>query len=91
MKVFNNRDWTIIFYLYLAIAMMVITTVMFLEMYDQQGKTIRAVYAVCNNSRLVTNGQLEQACGDAQTASSTEFLCEHNNQDPTTHCWVELK
>lgn len=91
MKVFANRDWTIIFWTYFCVLLMVITSVMFLEMYDQQGNTMRAVYAVCNESRLVTNGQLEQACGDAQDASSSEFLCDQNNQDPSTHCWVELK
>jgi hypothetical protein len=91
MKVFSNRDWTIIFWTYLAVLLLTITCAMFLEMYGQQGKTMRAVYAVCNNSRLVINGQLEQACGDAQTASSTEFVCDHNDQNPSTHCWVELK
>lgn len=91
MKVFSDRDWTIIFWTYFAIAMMLLATGAWIEAYVQQGRTIRAVYAVCNDSRLVNNGGLETACGDAQQASTSEFLCDQNNNDPATHCWVELK
>lgn len=91
MKLFSDRDWTIIMLLMLTSAFMLVAGDQWLSTYSQQGRTMRAVYAVCNNSRLVINGQLEQACGDAQSASDTEFLCDQNNQDPTTHCWVELK
>lgn len=91
MKVFSDRDWTVIFWTYFAVAMMILAASSWLQTYVTQGNTMRAVYTICNESRLVINGQLEQACGDAQTASSTEFLCSANNQDPDTHCWVELK
>lgn len=91
MKVFADRDWTIIFWTYFAVLMMLIACGAWVEAYVQQGRTIRAVYTICNESRLATNGPLEQACGDAQDASTSEFLCADNNQDPSTHCWVELK
>jgi hypothetical protein len=91
MKLFADRDWTIIFWTYFAVACMVITAMMFIQLYEQQGHTMRAVYAICNESRLVADGRMEQACGDAQSASGTEFLCSYNNRDPNTHCWVELK
>jgi capsule polysaccharide export protein KpsE/RkpR len=91
MKLFANRDWTIIFWTYFSIAMILVAISYGLKAYTEQGRITRAVYSVCNSSRLVTNGQLEQACGNAQSVSDTEFICDHNNQDPSTHCWVELK
>lgn len=91
MKLFDNRDWTIIFWTYLAVACIGLAATMFMQMYNQQGDTMRAVYAICNQSRLITDRDMERACGDAQSASRTEFLCTANNQDPSTHCWVELK
>lgn len=47
------------------------------------------VYHICSEARLEVSGESEQACGDAQDRTGTEFLCEKNNQDPSTVCWVE--
>lgn len=50
-----------------------------------------AVFAVCSQSRLVDSGEWEAACGMAQDESDTEFICEANNNNPSTHCWVTTK
>lgn len=58
---------------------------------DAHNSKIAYVYTVCNNSRQELDSEAEQACGDAQDATNTEFLCEANNMLPTTHCWLEVK
>lgn len=47
------------------------------------------VYHICNDARLEVSGESEEACGQAQDRTGTEFFCHANNQDPSTTCWVE--
>lgn len=46
-----------------------------------------AVKAVCDYAHNQTNGETEEACGRAQDASNTEYLCDKNGNN----CWVEVK
>lgn len=48
-----------------------------------------AVYEICMTSHNYINGPLEEACGAAQDATSTEFIC--NDTEVNAHCWVEDK
>ncbi len=50
----------------------------------------RAVYKVCNESRISSTID-EKGCGELQDALHYEFLCETNNTNPATHCWVEKR
>lgn len=54
-----------------------------------ENKAVAAVYDICSHSRTVLSGEWEEACGMAQDASSTEFLC--NGITITATCWVESK
>lgn len=86
-------------YLAVILAMVAALTLTFLASYtavyhimklapQENSKRIsETVYAVCERSRAVANGELERACGDAQDRSGTEYLC---HQDGTV-CWVEVK
>lgn len=44
---------------------------------------------ICDRSRAVISGSLEQACGDVQQRYGTEYLC--NNLQPSAVCWTEVK
>lgn len=54
---------------------------------DAQTLQARDVYNVCMQAHNQANGLSEQACGNAQDETGTEFLCNNNN----TQCWVEVK
>ncbi|MES1987278.1 MAG: hypothetical protein V4440_04470 [Pseudomonadota bacterium] len=44
-------------------------------------------YNICIKAHFETSGASEQACGNAQDRTHTEFIC---NQDGT-YCWLEVK
>lgn len=53
---------------------------------DAQLKDMREAYKTCLVAHFEVNGDSEQACGNAQDITSTEFLCNQQN-----HCWLEVK
>lgn len=68
----------------------------FALMFSNATKVIRVqnnvrayVYAVCEDAHLKVDGVGEQACGDAQDKTNTEFLC--TNPSEQAACWVEIK
>ncbi len=50
----------------------------------------QVVYDYCNNSRI-SDVASERTCGELQDFYHMEFLCDENNKDVGTHCWVEVK
>lgn len=48
-----------------------------------------AVAKVCNQSRQVIDGELEEKCGQMQDTLGYEFLCD--DISPKAHCWAEKK
>lgn len=44
---------------------------------------------VCDRSRTVNNGELENTCGELQEAYGVEYLC--NSYAPDAICWTEVK
>lgn len=48
---------------------------------------VEYVQTVCDIAHDEISGASEQACGDAQDQTGTEYLCNHIN----TSCWVEVK
>ncbi len=49
------------------------------------------VYSVCNAARQQHDAASELRCGELQDMTNTEFLCEANNNLPSTRCWVEIR
>lgn len=64
---------------------------MALERHDARRTTMTYVYNICNAARQEDNGRSEADCGEVQDRTDTEFMCEQDNNDPATHCWVEDK
>lgn len=58
---------------------------------DERAAKRDYVYQLCNDARQELSGASEEACGQAQDSTNTEFLCEANNMSPSTYCWVEWK
>lgn len=54
-------------------------------MYYKTNQVERA-YQVCSASHISYSGELEEACGDALDATSTEFVCNQTGK----YCWLEL-
>jgi hypothetical protein len=50
---------------------------------------LQAVKNICDAAHVEASDESEQACGDAQDATGTEYLCS----GPTANadCWVEVK
>lgn len=48
------------------------------------------VYAVCQQSRLSPTID-ERGCADLQDQLHVEYLCDHNNNLESNHCWTETK
>jgi hypothetical protein len=48
---------------------------------------IKYVQTICDKAHNEVSGQSEQACGDAQDRTNTEYLCNQTG----TSCWVEEK
>ncbi len=53
---------------------------------DAQLNSMRETYKTCLVAYHETDGASEKACGDAQDATSTEFLCNREG-----YCWLEVK
>ena len=45
--------------------------------------------SVCQYSHKVNSGRWEDACGQLQDETNTEFLCDELSAD--AHCWLEEK
>lgn len=56
---------------------------------QQQLADMRHAYSICMTSHAQLNGKLEDACGQAQDATHTEFICA--NYTPDANCWLEVK
>lgn len=55
----------------------------------EQDTTRKVVYKVCQETR--TTNKSEQACGDIQDITHTEYLCKDANKSLDNKCWVEIK
>lgn len=49
------------------------------------------VFAICNASRIGVSHADKADCAQVQDHYGFEFLCEANNSDVNTKCWVEDK
>lgn len=56
---------------------------------DEHTAMIAAVQSTCDNARAEISGTSEQACGDIQDRTGTEYLCRQVGHDYS--CWVEVK
>lgn len=75
----------------LALTLLIIVGLFAVEHHIRIENNDRAfVYAVCESAHNELNGSSEQACGDAQTKTDTEFLCTANTVG-AGQCWVEAK
>jgi hypothetical protein len=78
-----------------ALALLILGVVVLNQYHDARVELATAkheyVYQMCNDSRQEVSGTSEQACGDAQDRTHTEFLCAERNALPSNHCWVEDK
>lgn len=54
---------------------------------QQQIAQQHTAYSVCLTAHTQVSGASEQACGRAQDATHTEFLCDKTN----AYCWLEVK
>lgn len=50
----------------------------------------QVIYEMCQSSRI-TDMVSEQTCGELQDRYNAEYLCDSNNKNASTHCWVEMK
>jgi hypothetical protein len=48
---------------------------------------LQQVKEVCDKAHAEISAASEQACGDAQDATGSEYLCD--SFGPTANCWVE--
>lgn len=55
---------------------------------DMQPKQV--VYDMCQASRI-SDTVSESTCGELQERYNAEYLCDQNNKNASTHCWVEMK
>lgn len=46
---------------------------------------VQMVQTVCDIAHNENSGYSEQACGDVQDQTNTEYICSHSG----TSCWVE--
>lgn len=54
---------------------------------QQQIRHQQQALAICQTAHNEINGASEQACGNAQDATHTEFLCDSTGK----YCWLEIK
>ncbi len=85
----RKRDWVIIMLIYTVAILLGAIGFTNYATWEQESRVHTTVYEVCHYSHLVRNTQAEEACGRAQDASTTEFLCE--SREPDARCWVEDK
>lgn len=52
-------------------------------------RVLTVVKAICDHSRVIMDGEAENACGIAQDTTNTEYLCR--SYSTTVDCWVEDK
>lgn len=82
-------------FILLAIMLYVVGATMFhaVGMYKEADRERKGaeVLAVCNSSRMRVDRHAEASCGQLQDHYGFEFLCEANDNKPTTKCWVEDK
>lgn len=58
--------------------------------YSHRVDAKQLVFNVCNESRISPTID-ERGCADLQEQLNMEFLCDGNNTNVNTHCWVEVK
>ena len=73
------------------VALNVVFTVMIASILDSvtNAHRMREVVQLCTQSRNVSNGSLEQRCGDLQDKYDIAFQCTSTR--PDAYCWVEAK
>lgn len=54
-----------------------------------QPLSVYQVKSICDKAHREVNGTSEEACGNAQDITGTEYICENNT--PDADCWVEVK
>jgi hypothetical protein len=54
---------------------------------QQQIAQQHQAYSICLTAHSEISGASEAACANAQDATGTEFLCNHDGQ----YCWLEVK
>lgn len=57
---------------------------------ETNARVLRTVKAICDISHVSDDGALEDACGAAQDASNTEYICEQPNST-VNFCHVDDK
>lgn len=68
-----------------AILLFALSMIMLQAGKQQQLAQMRQTYSICWAAHNEINGQSEQACGNAQDLTHTEFVCT------TSNCWLEVK
>lgn len=58
---------------------------------QSQLAAMRHAYSVCQTANSEINSASEKACGEAQDATHTEFVCGQVIVPRALHCWVEVK
>lgn len=54
---------------------------------NAEASRVMYVQQTCDQLHTTPSSRSYEACGDAQAATNTEYLCNHAN----TSCWVESK
>lgn len=50
---------------------------------------MRETYSICMKAHGESSGASEEACGNAQDATHTEFIC--SSAASNANCWLEVK
>ena len=79
------RFWRLLAYLFMATTLAAVGAMWSMSLRVEPSDL---VYAVCNESRMSPSIK-EHGCAALQDQLHLEFLCQQNNTDPDTHCWVE--
>lgn len=71
----------------IAVLLVVFGSIMLQIGKQEQIKQVHQAYSVCLAAHAEVSGKSEAACGNAQDATHTEFLCNQTGQ----YCWLEVK
>lgn len=86
--VFNISAGIFVFVLIILLSYGLVYFIMSKAPQENTARVLSTVKAVCDISHDSQSSELEIACGKAQDASHTEYLCK-TTSDTSSDCWVE--